>query len=79
MVYFIKKIFSETGYTLVETMVAGAILLGVLIPAVMILAHVMMSQYSKDKITANNLARGEIEYIISTDHFQSYDKIHKVG
>lgn len=52
---------SEKGYTLVETLVAGAILMGVLIPSTLFLGKVTAQGRSRDLIIASQLASSEME------------------
>jgi type II secretory pathway pseudopilin PulG len=51
----------ENGYSLVETLVALAILLAVLVPAVMFLGVAGGNTLAKDKITSFNLAKNTME------------------
>jgi|GEM_PF-1499421 len=69
-VHCLRALVSEKGYTLVETMVANAILLGVLIPAVVFFGKITINQHSQDLIVASNLATQEMEKTIG---FQIYE------
>ncbi|WP_409029391.1 prepilin-type N-terminal cleavage/methylation domain-containing protein [Gracilimonas sediminicola] len=51
----------EDGYSLVETLVALAILLAVLVPAAMFLGVAGGNTLAKDKITSFNLAKNVME------------------
>jgi prepilin-type N-terminal cleavage/methylation domain-containing protein len=53
---FITARKSERGFTLIETLVAIALLLGVLIPAILFLGKATMSRSAGDLITAESLA-----------------------
>ncbi len=69
------SIFSETdGYTLVETLVASAILLSVLIPATLILGRLTLGQYHRDLIVATQLAREEMERTVAEARYQDEEK-----
>ena len=52
---------SEAGYTLVETLVASALLLGVLIPAILFLGRISSRSVDRDRMVATQLARAAIE------------------
>lgn len=58
---FRKKINEQEGYTLVETLVAGALLIGVLIPALLFLGRISAKQTDCDRLIAMQLAREAIE------------------
>lgn len=62
------------GYTLVETLVAGAILLGVLIPAALFLGKITLSQHSRDRLVATQLAREEMEKTLIAADFNDEEK-----
>ena len=67
------------GYTLVETLVASAILLGVLIPAALFLGKITMSQYSHDLLVATQLAREEMEKTLIAASYQDEEKLMDFG
>ncbi len=67
------------GYTLVETLVASAILLSVLIPATLILGKLTLSQYHHDLIVATQLAREEMERTIAEARYQDEEKQVALG
>ena len=52
---------SERGYTLIETLVASAILLGVLIPASLFLGRFTAQRRARDLVVAYQLAGAELE------------------
>ena len=58
---FQKKLKEQDGYTLVETLVAGALLVGVLIPALLFLGRITARQTDRDRLIAMQLAREAIE------------------
>jgi hypothetical protein len=74
-----STLFDTRGYTLVETLVAGAILLGVLAPASLILGELALSQYHHDLIVATQLARDEMERAILDTRYQSDEKLVEFG
>lgn len=67
------------GYTLVETLVASAILLSVLIPATLILGRLTLGQQHHDLIVATQLARDEIERTVAEARYQDEEKQVAVG
>jgi hypothetical protein len=67
------------GYTLVETLVASAILLSVLIPATLILGKLTSSQYHHDLIMATQLAREEMERTVAEARYQDEEKQVALG
>ncbi len=62
--WYNKQIKSEEGYTLVEALIAMAILLAVLVPSTMFLTTIGNNTLSKDKIIAHNLARNTMEQVL---------------
>ena len=57
-----KRLFeNENGYTLVETLIAFAILVAVLIPLGQFIARVMYNDHSRDLIISQQLAAQEME------------------
>jgi hypothetical protein len=62
------------GYTLVETLVASAILLSVLIPATLVLGKLTLRQYHHDLIVATQLAREEMERTVAEARYQDEEK-----
>lgn len=56
----------EDGYSLLETLVAMAILLAVLILSVMFLTYIGNNHLIRDKIESYQIARNEMEQIIAT-------------
>jgi hypothetical protein len=67
------------GYTLVETLVASAILLSVLIPATLILGRLTLSQHHQDLIAATQLAREEMERTVAEARYQDEEKHVALG
>jgi len=62
----IKKIIQcQRGYTVVETLVASAILMGVLIPSLLFLGRATASQANRDRVVASQLAVEEMERTIA--------------
>lgn len=66
---------SEEGYSLVESLIAMAILLSVLVPAAIFLTYIGNNIYAKDKITSYNFARNEMEYILATQNDSTKTKL----
>ena len=58
----------EDGYSLVETLVAMAILLAVLIPSVMFLTYIGNNHLVRDKVESYQIARNEMEQIIAIEN-----------
>lgn len=72
MEFFKKKsIQNEDGYTLVESVVALALLVAVLIPAGHILTKTILTNRTGDLIIASQLARMEMERTILNETFIS--------
>lgn len=65
---------TEDGYSLVESLVAMAILLAVLVPSAMFLTYIGNNIFAKDKIESFILARNEMEYILATERDSSLVK-----
>ena len=63
-----KIVYSEEGYSLVESLVAMAILLTVLVPSAMFLMYIGNNVLAKDKITSFNHARNQMEYVLATQN-----------
>jgi len=63
------------GYTIVETLVASAILLGVLIPAAFILGKLTIGSYSRQVLVATQLAREVMEKTLASEeyHYREMD------
>lgn len=59
---------SEEGYSLVESLIAMAILLSVLVPAAIFLTYIGNNIYAKDKIESYNFARNEMEQVLATQN-----------
>lgn len=67
-------VHSEEGYSLVESLVAMAILLSVLVPSAMFLTYIGNNTFAKDKITSFNYARNQMETILATQNDSSFTK-----
>jgi competence protein ComGC len=61
----------EDGVSLVETLVAMAILLAVLVPSTMFLTYIGSNWLVEDKVESYQLARNEMETIIATQNDSS--------
>lgn len=59
-----KLIAAENGYSLVETLVAMAILMAVLVPAIMFLGIAGNNSIARDKIISFNLAKNAMEHAL---------------
>lgn len=53
----------ESGYTLVETLIANALFLAALIPAILIFGRVTMNNSAAEKIAAYEIAKEQIEIV----------------
>jgi prepilin-type N-terminal cleavage/methylation domain-containing protein len=67
-----RLIEEEQGYSLVETLVALAILLAVLVPAAMFLGIAGNNTLARDKITSFNLAKNAMEQALITEKDSSF-------
>ncbi len=68
------KLAGESGFTLVEVVVAAVILVVVLIPLVqMINRGVMLSQQAQERTIAMSLATDYLEEMLSTSHSSTSD------
>ena len=63
---------NNDGYTLVETVVALAILIAVIIPISQFMVRIIYTERTRDTIITAQLARQEIERNIANNHFKSY-------
>lgn len=61
----------ESGASLVETLVAMAILLAVLVPSIMFLTYIGSNWLVEDKVESFQVARNEMETIIATENDSS--------
>ncbi len=68
---------NEGGYSLVESLVALAILLSVLVPSALVLTFAANNRLARDKMESFNLARNEMEYVLATENDSS--SITRVG
>jgi type II secretory pathway pseudopilin PulG len=73
MINFIIK--NNKGYTTIETVVALAIFLAVLIPLSQLLARLIYSEKTRDLIVAMQLARQEMEETINTQNYVDNQKL----
>lgn len=62
-----KVIKAEQGYSLVESLVALALLMAVLVPAAMLLIYVGGNNLAKDKIVSLNYARNQMELVLASE------------
>ena len=62
---------SQAGYTLVETLVAIAIIFGVLVPSSLFLGKLLASNAHRDIISATELARQEMETVTTFALYES--------
>ena len=69
-----RKEFFQRGYTLVEALVASAILLGALIPAILFFGKITVNQRAKDLIIASQLAEEKIEKTITFNQYNNDEK-----
>lgn len=67
-----RLIEEEHGYSLVETLVALAILLAVLVPATMFLGIAGNNTLARDKIISFNLAKNAMEQALITEKDSSF-------
>ncbi len=65
---------NEDGATLVESLVAMAILVSVLLPAVMFLGYIANTNHNKDKIIALGLAQSEMETVLKNKSFSNSER-----
>ncbi len=75
----LKSIKSETGHTVVEMLVALAILTIALVPTVQFMARVMSNAGARDLVVATQLARDEMERVISERDFMPDEKRIRVN
>lgn len=60
---------NEDGSTLVETLVAMAILVSVLLPTSLFLGYMSANSINADKITALGLAQNEMEKVLANEKY----------
>jgi prepilin-type N-terminal cleavage/methylation domain-containing protein len=65
---------TESGYTLVEMLVASAVLLGVLVPATLFLGKITTGRKGRDLIIASQLAESEMERTTSHELYENSEK-----
>lgn len=66
---------NETGSTLIETLVAMAILVSVLLPVSMFLGYAGNSPRNEEEIVALGLAQAEMEKTLSEEKYTEAEKI----
>lgn len=66
-----NTIRSETGYTLVETLVAMALILGVLMPAILFFGKISTNPFNQDLIIASQLARAKLEQVAALQEYRN--------
>lgn len=69
-----KILRNEEGYSLVESLVAMAILLAVLVPSTIFLTYIGNNSLAKDKITSFNHARNQMEKVLATQNDSTLTK-----
>lgn len=68
-----KTILSEeSGYSLVESLVALSLLLAVLVPLTLFLIFIGGNTIAKDKMTSFNYAKNQMESVIASESDSSY-------
>jgi len=65
----------EGGATLVETLVAMAILVSVLLPTSLFLGYVAFTPHNKEKIVALSIAQSEMETLLAEKKYLSDKKV----
>ena len=68
------QLIQQGGYTLVETLVASAIMMGVLIPSTFFLSKMISVSTSRDLVIASHLAIKEIEMCVALEHYKDSDE-----
>lgn len=68
------KYKDENGSTLVETLVAMAILVSVLLPTSLFLGYIAANPLNEEKIIALGLAQTEMEKIIASEKYENHEK-----
>ncbi|MEX2345034.1 MAG: hypothetical protein WD604_05430 [Balneolaceae bacterium] len=65
---------NENGSTLIETLVATAILVSVLLPVSMFLGYAANNPQNEEKILALGLAQAEMEKVLSEKSYTGFEK-----
>lgn len=65
---------NEDGSTLVETLVAMAILVSVLLPAGMFLGYMANTPQNEEKIIALGLAQSEMEQVLDSGNYKNAER-----
>ena len=71
-----KSLLRDTrGYTLVETLMASAIFLGVLVPACLLAGRLALSRHSHEVLIATQLAQTEMERTLAGALYDDEEKL----
>lgn len=71
-----KRLLRDTrGYTLVETLIASAIFLGVLVPACLLAGRLALSRHSHEMLIATQLAQTEMERTLAAAFYFDEEKL----
>lgn len=70
-----SKLKDEDGSTLVETLVAMAILVSVLLPTTLFLGFIAANPMNKEKITALGLAQSEMERVLASKEYPGTERV----
>lgn len=73
----LKGIQDEDGSTLVETLVAMAILVSVLLPTSLFLGYIASNPLNKDKVTALGIAQSEMEQVLANKDYANNEEVIK--
>lgn len=74
----IQKYQDQNGYTIVEMLVASALLIMALIPTLLYLGRIVHSPKSRQIITATYLAQSRMEKTIAESYFETIEEIQKI-
>jgi len=69
----------ETGYTLIETLVAFILLFIVLVPFTRVMTFLLSNWNTREKIYAINLVEREMELTILYQRFEDEERLEKMG
>lgn len=70
-----KGTYRQSGFTIVEVLVAGALLAGVLIPSLLFFGRMTARRENRDRITAMSIAVSEMERITGSEDYQAHETI----
>lgn len=70
-----KGINRQSGFTIVEVLVAGALLAGVLIPSLLFFGRVTARRENRDRITAMSIAVSEMERMTASEDYHDNETI----